>query len=85
MAEPLLLHIEGLIAPIAFNRPERRNAITFGLPGTPVGCYRKMWRKERNTLWNLGYACRIMASQLILSAFLAWREAPKSWGLPQYG
>jgi enoyl-CoA hydratase len=31
MAEPLLLQIEGLIATITFNRPERRNAITFDM------------------------------------------------------
>ena len=29
MAAPLLLHIEGAIATMTFNRPERRNAITF--------------------------------------------------------
>ena len=31
MAEPLLLHIEGSIATITFNRPERRNAVTFDI------------------------------------------------------
>jgi enoyl-CoA hydratase len=31
MTEPLLLHIEGAIATITFNRPERRNAITFDM------------------------------------------------------
>jgi len=31
MAAPLLLHIEGPIATITFNRPERRNAITFDM------------------------------------------------------
>jgi len=31
MAESLLLHIEGTIATITFNRPERRNAITFDM------------------------------------------------------
>ena len=31
MAEPLLLQIEGPIATITFNRPERRNAITFDM------------------------------------------------------
>jgi len=31
MTEPLLLQIEGAIATITFNRPERRNAITFDM------------------------------------------------------
>lgn len=31
MPEPILLHIEGAIATITFNRPERRNAITFDM------------------------------------------------------
>jgi len=31
MAEPILLHTEGTLATITFNRPDRRNAITFDM------------------------------------------------------
>ena len=31
MTDPLLLHIEGAIATITFNRPERRNVTTFDM------------------------------------------------------
>jgi hypothetical protein len=50
MAAPLLLHIEGPIATITFNRPERRSVAATE-------------HREGETLWNSVYACRIMASR----------------------